>query len=60
MPGDILCTVLGQNLGQGQTIMGQGKLLLVFLVLLLSFFSSQNRILSRKKVHTAKETDYSA
>ena len=25
MPGDILCTVLGQNVGQGQTIMGQAN-----------------------------------
>ena len=25
MPGDILCMVLGQNVGQGQTIMGQAN-----------------------------------
>ena len=37
VPGDILCMVLRQNVGHGQTKNGTSKQLLVFFVLLFLF-----------------------
>ena len=52
MPGDILCTVLGQNVRQGQTILGQARYstLGIFGAIVLLFFQDKPHT-KQKKVH---------